>query len=101
MHEKRRWGRVKVDDAKLTCRIIEPQNSIDNIDYVVDNINPGGICFLSDRAFDQHSTIKFLIKFPFSSYVEAGGVWGKVSYCLKIHDQEKYITGIAFMRRKS
>lgn len=101
MEEKRRWGRVKVPDEKLTCRISEPQNLVDGTDYIIDNINPGGLCFLSFREFGVNTPVRFLVKFPFSSYVDAAGVWGKVTYCLKIHDQEKYVIGIAFFRHKN
>ncbi len=101
MVEKRRWGRVKVPDEKLTCRISEPVNFTDNADYIIDNINPGGICFVSHRNFDVSTQLRFLVKFPFASYVDAAGVWGRVTYCLKIHDQEKYVIGVAFFRKQA
>lgn len=99
MEERRRWGRIKVPESKLSCRIEEP-GDFSGSNFIVDNINPGGLCFISDKSFIENTVIKLMIKFPFTSYEEAGTVWGKVTYCLKIHDQSKFIVGIGFVRKK-
>jgi hypothetical protein len=100
MEDRRRWGRVKVPEEKLSCIIAEPDGSTPTGAYLVDNINPGGLSFLSNRSFEAEQIMKLLIKFPFSSFIEAGTVWGRVSYCLKIHDKEQFVVGIAFVRKK-
>ena len=84
----------------LSCRIVEPKEATSTSDFLIDNINPGGLSFLSEKKFEERAVMKFLIKFPFSTYIEAGSVWGNVSYCLKILDKEQYVIGIAFMRKK-
>ncbi|MDD5730547.1 MAG: hypothetical protein PHN57_05420 [Candidatus Omnitrophica bacterium] len=58
MEDKRRWGRVKVPDSKLSCRIIEPKQYAVASDFPVDNINPGGLCFISDKSIQEKENIK-------------------------------------------
>ncbi|MFA5118125.1 MAG: hypothetical protein WC695_04655 [Candidatus Omnitrophota bacterium] len=100
MEDKRRWGRVKVPDKKLSCRITEPDNCSITGDFTVDNINPGGLSFFSERTFAENQVLRLLIKFPFTSFEDAGKVWGKVVYCLKIHDKEEFVVGVAFTRKR-
>jgi len=100
MEDKRRWGRVKVPDKKLCCRIAEPENCSVASDYAVDNINPGGLSFFSERLFGENEILRLLVKFPFTTYEDAGKVWGRVVYCLKIHDKEEFVVGVAFTRHK-
>ncbi len=99
MDERRRWGRIKVPDKKLLCKITEPEGLSLGSTYAIDDINPGGISFFSEKKIKENLFLKLLIKFPFTTFEEAGVVWGKVIYCLKIHDQEKYIIGVSFISR--
>jgi len=100
MVERRRWGRVKVPDHKLSCLVAEPHEFAYAHEFIVDNINPGGISFFSDKILPENQELRLLIKFPFTTYVEAGTVWGRVAYCVKIHDKDKYVVGIAFIRKQ-
>lgn len=100
MVERRRWGRVKVPDNKLSCLVAEPQELAFAQPFLVDNINPGGISFFSDKVLPENVELRLLIKFPFTTYVDAGTVWGRVAYCVKIHDKEKYVVGVAFIRKQ-
>ena len=101
MNERRRWGRIKVPDSKLSCRIAEPAPICGNTEFIVDNINPGGLSFFSDKKLEEQVMVHLSIKFPFTTFEDSGNVWGRITYCLKIHDQEKYLIGIAFVRRKT
>jgi hypothetical protein len=100
MEERRRWGRVKVPDEKITCRVLESQHNLGVSDFVVDNINSGGLAFYSDTLFDANEMMRLLVKFPFTSSEDEGSVWGRVSYSLKSQDKEKFITGVAFSRKR-
>ncbi|MFA6217149.1 MAG: hypothetical protein WDL87_05805 [Candidatus Omnitrophota bacterium] len=100
MEDKRRWGRVKVPEKKLCCRIAEPENCSVTTEFMVDNINPGGLSFFSGRLFAENEILHLLIKFPFTTYEDAGKVWGRVVYCLKIHDKEEFVVGVAFTKHK-
>jgi hypothetical protein len=57
-----------------------------------------GVSFLSEKKFER-IIVKLLIKFPFTTFKEAGIVWGRVAYCNKIPDMEKYRVGIAYIRK--
>lgn len=101
MDERRRWGRVRVPDSKLMCRIIEPEHLAPVAECQVDNINPGGLSFISLMPLEEKEVVRLQIKFPFTDFEEGGKVWARISYCCKIHDKEKYILGVAFIRKPS
>ncbi|NQT69798.1 MAG: hypothetical protein HQ552_09475 [Desulfobacteraceae bacterium] len=100
MIERRCWGRVKASDNELRCQVTEPQELAFPLSCLVDNINPGGLAFLSDKVLPKNLELHLLIKFPFTNYVDAGTVWGRIAYCIKIHDKEKYVVGVAFIKKR-
>jgi hypothetical protein len=96
---RRRWGRIKVPDEKMIiCRITEPATVASDVEYLVDDVNMAGIAFISGKKFEK-IIIKLLIKFPFTSFKEAGIVWGRIAYCNKLADAEKYRVGVAYIRK--
>lgn len=100
MDEKRRWGRLTVSDKKLiSCRIVEPEDLVTESGALVLDINPGGLSFLYNKKLNEERIIRFMIKFPFTTYKEESIVWGKVIYCHKLPDREEYLVGIAFIKR--
>lgn len=98
MNEKRRWGRVKVPDNKIQCRVKEPVVYSEPLDIPLIDVSAGGISFYSKQELKAGEVINLLMKFPSSFYLEEGTVWGKVAHCKK--QDGKYLVGIAFVRRK-
>ncbi|MCK9595475.1 MAG: hypothetical protein PHH68_02660 [Candidatus Omnitrophica bacterium] len=99
MHKRRRWARIKVpNDKMITCRIVEPGAIAGAQEYLVNDINMAGISFFCDKKLEK-DMIRLHIKFPFTTFKEAGLVSGKVAYCNKIPDMEKYRVGIAYIRK--
>ncbi len=97
--KRRRWMRIKVPhEKKLACRILEPFELASDIDYLVDDINMGGISFFSDKEMVR-GPIQLLLKFPLATYKEAGVVNARVAYCRKMPDG-RYRVGVAYLRRK-
>jgi c-di-GMP-binding flagellar brake protein YcgR len=97
--QRRRWARVKVPSEKMiTCRLMEPKDVASDAEYVVNDINIGGMCFFSDKKIDK-VLIKLVVRFPFTSYKDAGAVWGRVVYCNKMENMEKYRVGVAYTRK--
>lgn len=98
-HKRRRWARIKVpNDKMITCRIVEPGAIAGHQEYLVNDINMAGISFFCDKKLEKE-VIRLHIKFPFTTFKEAGLVSGKVAYCNKIPDMEKYRVGIAYIRK--
>ena len=98
-HKRRRWMRIKVPlEKKMACRILEPFELASDIDYLVDDINMGGIAFFTDKEIIR-GPIQLLLKFPFASYKEAGKVNARVAYCKKQPDG-RFRVGVAYLRRK-
>lgn len=98
--KRRRWLRIQVpQDKKMTCRISAPLELAGETEYVIDDINMGGIAFNATRDM-SNETVELLIKFPFADYKEAGKVRGKVAYCRKLETEEKYRVGISYVRRR-
>lgn len=96
---RRRWGRIKIPENKtMSCRILEPESMASSKDYQIDDINVGGIAFISDKALDRKK-VRLSIKFPFSSYQEAGIVRGKIVYCNELKTK-RFRIGVAFVREK-
>jgi hypothetical protein len=97
--QRRRWARIKVPNEKMiTCRIAEPPSFSSDTECLINDINMAGISFFCDKKIDK-VILKLLIKFPFTTFKEAGTAWGRVAYCNKIPDMEKYRVGIAYIRK--
>jgi hypothetical protein len=96
---RRRWARIKVPSEKMiSCRIVEPPRYASNSEYLLDDINMAGIAFFCNQKL-ENIVLKLLVKFPFATYKEAGVVWGRVVYCNKVPDTEKYRIGISYIKR--
>lgn len=100
MEEKRRWGRVKVPENKITFHITEPEDIGEPSDIPVIDISAGGISFYSKQALKKGTVINVLMKFPSTFYLEEGKVLGEVAHCRKIDDNDRYLVGISFIRKK-
>jgi hypothetical protein len=97
--KRRRWLRIRIpQDKQMTCRITSPAELAGETEYVIDDINMGGIAFNCNRQIE--GVVGLLIKFPFADYKEAGKVKGKVAYCRKLETEERYRIGISYMRNK-
>ena len=95
--KRRRWGRIKVPaDKTMTCRITEPADLARPHDFTIDDINMGGIAFYAETPIEKKD-VCLSIKFPFTTYQEAGIVRGKIVYCLET-GEKKYRIGIKFIR---
>ncbi|MDD5348478.1 MAG: PilZ domain-containing protein [Candidatus Omnitrophica bacterium] len=95
---RRRWARVKVPTQKsITCRITEPAALADETEYLVNDINVGGISFFTDKEVEK-TALKLQVRFPFTTFKEASTVWGKVIYCNRLDNSENYRVGISYMR---
>lgn len=100
MHSRRRWLRIKVPATKaVTCRILEPLRDAGMKEYVIEDLNLGGICFVSDKKMEK-TILKLSVRFPFMTYKDAASVWGRVVYSRKLANEEKYRTGVAYIRRE-
>jgi len=98
--KRRRWARISVPNEKMiTCRISEPEELAGNTEFLIGDINVAGISFFTNKEMEKIN-LKLLIKFPFSSFNEASTVWGKIVYCKKIGDSQKYRVGICYVRHK-
>jgi len=96
---RRRWGRIKVPNEKMiTCRIAEPAELASDFEYLVNDINMAGLSLYSEKKIDK-IIVRLQIKFPFTSFKEAASVWGRIAYCNKLADSEKYRVGIAYIRK--
>ena len=101
MLKRRRWLRIKVpSDKAVTCRIVEPITEASPKEFLVDDITMAGICFYADRKIEK-GIIKLNIKFPFTSFKDAATVWGRVAYCGKSAGDDKFRTGIQYIRKLS
>jgi len=96
--KRRRWARIKVPNEKMiTCKIAEPRELAGDAEFLINDINVGGLAFFSNKEIaDTH--IKLFVRFPFTTFHEASTVWGKVVYCRKIGDSQKYRVGICYVR---
>jgi hypothetical protein len=99
MKERRRWARIAVVDNKLICRITESKRPVSGADFIIHNINAGGLSFFSQQ--EIAGDIHLLIKFPFTSFEDAGSVWGRVVYNQNLGEKEKYLVGVSFIRKKT
>lgn len=98
--KRRRWARVKVPNQKMiTCKIAEPRPAAGDTEYLVNDINVGGLAFFTNKEVEK-TMVKLLVRFPFTTFSEASTVWGKVVYCNKFGDQEKFRVGISYQRQK-
>ncbi len=96
--KRRKWARINVPNEKMiTCKISEPLEYSSNSEFLINDINMAGIAFSSNREIKK-KILKLLVKFPFTTFNEASTVWGKVIYCNKIGDTEKYRVGISYFR---
>ena len=96
--KRRRWARIRVPNEKMiTCKIAEPKEFAGDSEFLVNDINVGGLAFFANKIIAD-SYLKLLIRFPFTSFHEASTVWGKVVYCNKIGDSQKYRVGICYVR---
>jgi hypothetical protein len=99
LRKRRRWMRIKVPNEKaITCRILEPIRDASLTEFLVEDITMGGLAFFSDRKIDRQ-IVKLSIKFPFTTFKEAATVWGKVVYSTRCASEERYRTGVAYLRR--
>jgi len=97
---RRRWSRINVPTEKMiTCKISEPREAAGDSEFIVNDINMGGIAFFTNKKIEK-TILKLFIKFPFTSFSEASTVWGKVAYCNKVSDSDKYRVGIYYVRQK-
>ncbi len=98
--KRRRWARIMVPNEKMiTCRISEPRELSGDTEFLISDINVAGIAFFTNKEIEKIN-LKLLVKFPFSSFNEASSVWGKVVYCKKVGDSQKYRIGICYVRQK-
>lgn len=98
--KRRRWARIRVPNEKMiTCRISEPRELAGDTEFLISDINVAGIAFFTNKEIEK-TNLKLLVKFPFSSFNEASMVWGKVVYCNKVGDSQKYRVGICYVRQK-
>jgi hypothetical protein len=96
---RRRWARIKVPNEKMiTCKVLYPDSIAGDREFLINDINMGGISFFSNQKIDN-IFLKLNVKFPFTTFKEAGIVWGKVVYCNKIPESEKYKVGISYTRK--
>jgi hypothetical protein len=96
---RRRWARIKVPNEKMiTCKVLYPDSFPANKEFLINDINMGGISFFSDQKI-ENIFLKLNVKFPFTTFREAGIVWGKVVYCNKVPDIEKYKVGISYTKK--
>lgn len=99
MKKRRRWMRIKVpSDKAITCRIVEPIKDAGIKEFLVDDITMAGISFYCDRKLEKQ-IMKMSIKFPFTTFKEAATVWGKVVYCGRTGTEERYRTGISYIKK--
>jgi len=97
---RRRYARIRVPNEKMiTCRITEPRSLAGETEYMVNDINVAGIAFSADKIIEK-TMLKLSIRFPFTDFNEASSVWGRVVYCNKIGDSQKYRVGICYIRQK-
>ncbi|MFH1001877.1 MAG: PilZ domain-containing protein [bacterium] len=98
--KRRRWARIRVPNEKMiTCRISEPRELSGDTEFLISDINVAGIAFFTNMELEK-TNLKLLVKFPFTSFNEASSVWGKVVYCKKVGDSQKYRVGISYVRQK-
>jgi len=96
--KRRRWARIKVPNEKMiTCKIAEPKESAGDAEFLVNDINVGGMSFFTNKPVAE-TAVKLFVRFPFTTFHEASTVWGKVVYCRKIGDSQKYRVGICYVR---
>jgi hypothetical protein len=96
---RRRWGRIKVPNEKrMTCRITEPPAMASNIDYLIDDVNMGGIAFYSVKPLEK-KTVRLLIRFPFADYSDAASVMGRIAYSREV-SKNKYRIGVEYQRER-
>ena len=97
--KRRHWLRIKVPSEKsVTCRIVEPIIEASPKEFFVDDITMAGMCFIADRKINK-GIIKLNIKFPFTTFKDAATVWGKVAYSTRSGGDDKFRTGIEYIRR--
>jgi hypothetical protein len=98
--KRRRWARIRVPNEKMiTCRISAPEELAGDTEFLISDINVAGIAFFTNKALEKIN-LKLMVKFPFTSFNEASTVWGKVVYCNKVGDSQKYRVGICYVRHK-
>ena len=98
--KRRRWARIRVPNEKMiTCKIAEPTEFSGDKEFLVDDINVAGIAFFCNKQIEK-TILKLFVRFPFTTFNEASTVWGKVVYCKKLGDMEKYRVGISYVRQK-
>ncbi|MGE5308508.1 MAG: hypothetical protein ACM3OC_05460 [Deltaproteobacteria bacterium] len=99
MKKRRKYLRVKVpNDKAITCRVVEPLKEAGAKEFLVDDITMAGICFYADHKLDKQ-IVKLNIKFPFMTFKDAATVWGKVVYSNRCSNEDRFRTGISYMRR--
>ena len=97
---RRRWARINVPTEKMiTCKIAEPRELAGDSEFIVNDINMAGIAFFTNMKIEK-TILKLFVKFPFTSFSDASTVWGKVAYCNKVSDSDKYRVGIYYVRQK-
>ncbi|MFH0790708.1 MAG: hypothetical protein V2A64_03655 [Candidatus Omnitrophota bacterium] len=99
MEERRRLGRVRVPEAKLTCRILETERNIQPSDCLINDINANGFSFISDTDIEKDKVIKLRINFPACLPTEPNDIWGKVVYNCRIPEREKILIGVSLIRK--
>ena len=96
---RRRWKRIKIPAEKhMSCRVVEPASIASDLEYVVVDINIGGISFISAKPFAK-KVIRLLIRFPFSDYSNASSVRAKVAYSKEI-TKDKYRIGVEYQKER-
>ncbi len=97
--KRRKLMRIKVPpDKAITCRVLEPLRDASTKEFLVDDITMAGISFFADHRLERE-IVKLSIRFPFTTHREAATVWGKVAYSAKCGTEERYRTGISYMKR--
>jgi hypothetical protein len=99
--KRRKWMRIPVpSDKAITCRILEPLREAATTEFLVGDITMAGICFYADRKI-TNQIVKLNIKFPFTTFKDAATVWGKIVYSTRSKGEDRYRTGVSYLRKLS
>lgn len=99
MEERRRLGRVRVPDNKLSCRIVDTEGNGRHADFFINDINPNGFSFISDTDIERGKVIKLQMNFHPCISTEMNNIWGKVVYNHQISGKGKVLIGVSIIRK--
>lgn len=99
MEERRRLGRVRVPDKKLSCRILEREGNDRHSDFLINDVNPNGFSFISNTDIERGKIIKLQMNFHPCISTEMNNIWGKVVYNRQIPGKGKVLIGVSIIRK--